>query len=116
MFIGDLGNLVSSYDYKDNLFTQKIVDDTGINLEFIASSGADAVQRLNVLLSTGDYPDIIIRPPTGSTYYLTLSDIAFYAREGIFLPLDQLIPWAGYRFIGNPGVIIGPFLFLFVPY
>ena len=92
LFVGDIGNLVSSYDYKDNLFTKKIVDETGINLEFIASSGADSVERLNVLLSTGDYPDLIIRPSSGTTYYLTMSDMAFYAKEGIFIPLDQYDP------------------------
>ena len=91
MFIGDLGNLVSSYDYKDNLFTQKIVNETGINLEFISSSPADSVQRLNVLLSTGDYPDIIIRPNSG-TYAETLANITFYAKEGIYLALDEYDP------------------------
>ena len=92
MFVGDLGSLVSSYDYKDNKFTQKIVDETGINLQIIASSGADAVQRLNVLLSTGDYPDLIIRPLSGSSYALTMADLAFYAKEGIFISLDQYDP------------------------
>jgi putative aldouronate transport system substrate-binding protein len=85
VFIAGLDNLVSSYDYKDNVFTRKIVDDTGINLEFIASSGADASQRLNVLLNTGDYPDLIM-------YGLSMADMAFYAREGIFVPLDSYAP------------------------
>jgi len=88
MFIGDLSNLVSSYDYKDNLFTQKIVDETGINLTFIASSPADASQRLNVLLSAGDYPDIIIRNSPGGS----LADLVFYANEGIYTSLDQYNP------------------------
>lgn len=33
VFIAGLNERVSSYDYKDNLFTKKIVDETGINLE-----------------------------------------------------------------------------------
>jgi putative aldouronate transport system substrate-binding protein len=86
VFISGLDNLVSSYDYKDNVFTRRVVDETGINLEFIASSGADASQRLNVLLNTGDYPDLIIYGG------LSMADMAFYAKEGIFIPLDSYAP------------------------
>ncbi|MDR1636571.1 MAG: extracellular solute-binding protein [Treponema sp.] len=89
-FIVGLNNLVSSYDYKDNVFTRRVVDETGINLEFIASSGADAPQRLNVLLNTGDYPDLIIDGSGNSR--LSIADLAFYGKEGIFLALDQYDP------------------------
>jgi len=85
MFISGLGNLISSYDYKDNVFTRRIVDETGINLEFLSSSGADASARLNVLLNTGDYPDLI-------RHTLNMADMVFYANEGIFIPLDQYNP------------------------
>jgi putative aldouronate transport system substrate-binding protein len=77
-FIGGLNNWVTSFDYKDNLFTKRIVDETGIKLEFIAASGADATQKRNVLLSSGDYPDI----------FFGGLDISYYAPQGIIIPLD----------------------------
>jgi putative aldouronate transport system substrate-binding protein len=68
VFIAGLNERVSSYDYKDNLFTKKIVDETGINLEIIASSFADAPERLNVMLNTGDYPDLIMYSLSGNLF------------------------------------------------
>jgi putative aldouronate transport system substrate-binding protein len=90
VFIAGLDNLVSSYDYKDNAFTRRIVDETGINLEFIASSSADAPQRLNVLLNTGDYPDLIMDGSHSTR--LSIADLAFYGKEGIFAALDPYDP------------------------
>jgi putative aldouronate transport system substrate-binding protein len=83
MFIGGLDESVTSFDYKDNLFTKRIVDETGIKLDIIAASKTDAVQKRNVLLSTGDYPDIILGWDL---------DLAYYANQGILIPLDQYDP------------------------
>ena len=91
VFIGDLNNLVSSYDYKDNLFTQKITDETGINLEIVATTGASASERLNVLLNTGDYTDLIIKN-YASSQVLTMAEMVYYASEGIYISLDEYDP------------------------
>ena len=77
---------LTSYDYKDNLFTKKIVDETGINLQVTSSTnGPDAIEKLNLMLSTGDYPDIVF------SSYVNL-DMDYYAQQGVFIPLDNLDP------------------------
>jgi putative aldouronate transport system substrate-binding protein len=80
VFIRGLTDTVTSFDYKDNLFTKKVVDETGINLEFIASNSADANQKRNILLSSGDYPDLIMDWGW---------DMPYYASQGILVPLDD---------------------------
>jgi putative aldouronate transport system substrate-binding protein len=83
IFLGGLDNFVTSFEYEDNLFTKKLVDDTGIKLNIISSSGADATQKRNVLLSSGDYPDIFLggQPPR--------EFMTYYAAQGAFIPLDD---------------------------
>jgi putative aldouronate transport system substrate-binding protein len=85
LFLGGTGNLVTTFDYPTNAFTKRIVDETGIKLDIIGVSDTDYKPRLNVLLASGDYPDLII-----SRYSdVTLNDLVYYGNEGIFLPLDQ---------------------------
>jgi putative aldouronate transport system substrate-binding protein len=86
MFIGGLTQNITSYDYKDNAYTKLIVDTTGVNLEFIATTGADKVARLNVLLSSGDYPDIIVNRD------FSYNDVNYWASQGIFISLDDYNP------------------------
>ncbi len=47
-------------DYKENEFTYWLEDLTGINLEFDVPAQADAQQKLNLMLASGDLPDVII--------------------------------------------------------
>ncbi|GHU15894.1 hypothetical protein FACS1894163_04170 [Spirochaetia bacterium] len=79
MIVGAIGPTVSSLAYKDNAFTKRIMDETGIELEIIATTSADYNERINVLLNTGDYPDILMGVP----------DMDYYASQGIIIPLDQ---------------------------
>jgi putative aldouronate transport system substrate-binding protein len=93
MFIpGGYAEKVSSLEYKDNAFTKKVVDETGIQLQITATSGADAQERLNIMLNTGDYPDIVFA-------YGGNVDMDFYAQQGIFIPLDEYDPlsWPGIK-------------------
>ncbi|MDR2184247.1 MAG: extracellular solute-binding protein [Treponema sp.] len=83
VFAGGLSQWVTSFDYKDNIFTKQVVDETGIKLEFVTATTADAAQKRNILLSSGDYPDIFIGGGV---------DIAYYASQGILLPLDAYEP------------------------
>ncbi|MDR0450782.1 MAG: extracellular solute-binding protein [Treponema sp.] len=83
VFAGGLSQWVTSFDYRDNIFTRKVVDETGIKLDFVAATSADAAQKRNVLLSSGDYPDIFIGGGV---------DITYYASQGILLPLDGYDP------------------------
>jgi putative aldouronate transport system substrate-binding protein len=88
---GGIGNSVSSFDYSQNSFTKRVADETGIKLEFTTSSGADAVERRNMLLSTGTYPDIML----GN---MSLDDLNYYAGQGIVIPLD------GYGIMSYPNI------------
>jgi putative aldouronate transport system substrate-binding protein len=80
---GGIGQYRTSYDYADNTLTKRIVDETGINLQITSMSGADSAQRLNVMLNSGDYPDIIF----GKNF--SVSELTYYGAQGILLPLDK---------------------------
>jgi putative aldouronate transport system substrate-binding protein len=92
VFIGQLDNYVTSYDYAENVFTKKLVDETGIKLNIIGASTADASQKRNVLLSSGDYPDIFLggTPPRDFMTY--------YAQQGVFISLND------YHFMEYPRI------------
>jgi putative aldouronate transport system substrate-binding protein len=86
MFIGgSVGDVVSSLAYEDNTFTKRVVDETGVKLDIIWANNADTNERLNLLLSTGNYPDVICANRT-------LNDMNYYASQGIFIPLDEYDP------------------------
>jgi putative aldouronate transport system substrate-binding protein len=76
---------LTSFDVKDNLFTQRIVKDTGLNLVVTASTAADAQEKLNIMLNTGDYPDMI-------NPYRANADMEYYAKQGVFIALDPYAP------------------------
>jgi putative aldouronate transport system substrate-binding protein len=82
---GAYTNTLTSLEYKDNAFTKKIVDETGINLIVTSTTAGDASERLSIMLNTGDYPDIIFS-------HYTAVDMDYYAKQGVFIPLDSLDP------------------------
>jgi putative aldouronate transport system substrate-binding protein len=84
VFAGNAGTAaVTSHAYADNAFTRKVVDETKVKLDFISTTGADANERLNVMLSTGTYPDIIL-------YTIgNRNDWMYYANQGIFVDLNK---------------------------
>ena len=45
-----------------------------------------------MMLNTGDYPDLILYSLSGNLFRLTMSDMAYWANEGIFIPLDKYDP------------------------
>lgn len=57
---------------------------TGVNVEFVEATSIDAKQKLNVMMTGGDYTDVLL---TG----ISLPEIALYAQQGIFMPLNDLI-------------------------
>jgi putative aldouronate transport system substrate-binding protein len=79
--VGDYG-MLTSFDYKDNTYTKKIVDDTGVNLNFIGVSTLEKNERMSIMLNSGDYPDLIINN-------ISLNDLLYYAQQKIFIPLDD---------------------------
>ncbi|MDR3333571.1 MAG: extracellular solute-binding protein [Treponema sp.] len=83
VYVGEAtNNEVTSFDPKDNIFTAKVIKDTGINLEII--TGEDS-SGLSVLLNTGNYPDVIISS-------MSYNDLLYYAGQGILRPLDEFNP------------------------
>jgi putative aldouronate transport system substrate-binding protein len=81
---GATDNVVTSYDVKDNLFTQKIAKETGINLEVISET-TGTTDQLSVLLNSGNYPEVINKA-------MTYDNMLYYAAQGIFIPLDEYDP------------------------
>lgn len=83
VFIAGLGNSVTSFSYNDNTFTKRIVDTTGIKLDFIAVSPADARTRLNAMLASSDYPDLLMKQD------LSVGDLSYWGSQGVFQSLDN---------------------------
>lgn len=73
-------------DYKNNKMTEYIEELTNINLEFDVVNESEAEERLNLALSTGTYPDIIMLPQMSAA----LQNL--YGSQGILLPIDEYIP------------------------
>ncbi len=70
-------------DFATNDFTKYLEELTGIKMEFMTGSRQEWKEKLNALLSSGEYPDII---------FGVSPDLAKYgAGEGIIIPLDDYL-------------------------
>jgi len=76
---------VTSYNSDKNLFTRYLEDLTGVDLEFTNSVQADFRQKLNVMMISGEYTDVIL-----SAFYGP-SELLLYGQQGLFIPLNDLI-------------------------
>lgn len=73
-------------DLKENVVYQDLLEYTNIDIDLVTAPGADAGEKLNLLLAGGDYPDVIMGVS------LNLQDMEKYGvEEGILLPLNDLI-------------------------
>lgn len=72
-------------DFDNNEMTKKLEEMTNINFEFEVVNSAEAEQRLNLALSTGTYPDLILLP------HLSAALQNLYGTQGMLLPMDELI-------------------------
>lgn len=73
---------ITSFNYNDNLFTREVTDRTGIQFDFITVPSTDYATRRNLLLASGDYPDVI-------NVGFNFNDMAYWASEGVIVPLDD---------------------------
>lgn len=74
-------------DLKDNVVFQDLEKATNIEFELITVPSEDAVEKLNLMLASGDYPDIIM-----GTSLMTNQDMERYGvQEKILIPLNDLI-------------------------
>jgi len=75
---------VDSYDMDDNKFTQWLTEQTGIDLTFVVAPEQSAIEKLNVLLASGDYPDII-------SVNIDRVQAKVLGEQGIYLRLNDYI-------------------------
>lgn len=80
-------------DLRTNAYVIWLEEQTGVTIEWVESSKVDAVNKLSVMLNTGNYPDIIFGAGGAG---LSTQNIYRYGQQGIFLPLNDLIDDYGY--------------------
>ncbi len=77
-------------DYDDNAFTRWLEEKTNVHVQWDLVPEEDMQSKLNVMLSSGDIPDIIF----GS---VNPSQLLLYGSQGIFVRLNELIAEHGPR-------------------
>lgn len=75
-------------DFDTNEFTKWFEDQTNVHVEWIVAPSNEANEKLNLLLSSGDLPDVILLD-------LTPAQQRLYGEQGILLPLNDLIEQHG---------------------
>lgn len=71
-------------DYDDNAFTRWLEEQTNIHVQWDLVPEDDVQSKLNVMLASGDIPDIIFGA-------VNPSQLLLYGSQGVFLPLNDLI-------------------------
>lgn len=78
-------------DFNTNAFTKWYEEQTNVQVEWvIVPAGDEGLQKLNLMLSSGDLPDVIM-----GFYNITPALMQVYGQQGIFLPLNDLIEQYG---------------------
>lgn len=78
-----------SLDYTKNYAANYFTEKTGVHFDFKVVSSADANTKKNLMLSSGDYPDIFL---TGWQSIFTRNDIMQYGvKDKILIPLNKYI-------------------------
>ncbi|MCR8632257.1 extracellular solute-binding protein [Paenibacillus radicis (ex Xue et al. 2023)] len=73
-------------DFPTSSATKWVEDQTNVHVEWqVAPEGAEAQAKLNVVLASGDYPDVIMNFGVSNTQQLS------NGKQGIFIPLNKLI-------------------------
>lgn len=73
------------YSYSGNEFTRLVAEATNVHFEWTVAPAAEATTRLNLLMASRDYPEILMGVP------ISMSQLGLYAAEGIVPPIDELI-------------------------
>lgn len=77
--------LNGEYDLADNLTMQTTLEEAGLKFDFTSVMGADLAEKRNLLLASGDYPEIFMKSG------FSMTDLNKYGSQGLFLPLEDLI-------------------------
>ena len=87
-------------DFPTNGFTKWYSEKTGVNLEFEIAPPGTEQEKLNLVLASGDLPDLIVG------FGIDPSTQAIYGPQGVFLPLNDMIEEYGVEikkvFEGSP--------------
>lgn len=76
-------------DWEQNRFVKQIEEKSNIKMEIISTPLSDALQKRNLMLASGDYPDLIL---TDWPTVFTKSDVMQYGvKEGVLLPITDFI-------------------------
>ena len=73
------------YDLKDNITMQTVLENANLQFDFQSVMGADLQEKRNLVLASGEYPDMFFKCGFAST------DLDKYGKQGLFLPLEDLI-------------------------
>ena len=76
---------IQSYETQDNAFTKWIEDKTGLDLDWQVVPLADRQTKLNLFMTGGTYPDVIL------DHYWSPSEQLLYGEQGAIIPLQDLI-------------------------
>ena len=79
-------------DFNTNAFTAWYEEKTNVHVEWIIlpAESSEGLAKLNLMLSSGDYPDVIM-----GFGGISPAQMQVYGQQGIFLPLNDLIDKAG---------------------
>ncbi|MBV7329213.1 extracellular solute-binding protein [Chloroflexi bacterium TSY] len=87
-------------DFETNYFTNWYEERTGVRIEFDIAPPGTEQEKLNLVLASGDLPDIIVG------FGVNASTQSIYGAQGVFLPLNDLIEEKGVHihdvFEGSP--------------
>jgi putative aldouronate transport system substrate-binding protein len=72
-------------DFRTNELTKWLEEKTNIHIEWDVANEKAALDKLNLVLGSGDYPDVILGFDVSNTQQL------IYGSQGVFVPLNKLI-------------------------
>ncbi|ULL15881.1 extracellular solute-binding protein [Paenibacillus sp. H1-7] len=72
-------------DFATNEFTKWLEQKTNVHIEWEVAPEKSATEKLNLVLSSGDYPDVIMG------FGVSPTQMMIYGSQGVFLPLNDLI-------------------------
>lgn len=73
------------YTLDTNLAMQTAMKNANINITFDSVAPIDLVEKRNLILASGEYPDMLFKAQLGG------NDLAKYGAQGILIPLEDLI-------------------------
>jgi putative aldouronate transport system substrate-binding protein len=77
-------------DYANNDFTRWFEDNTNIHLEFVVAPDGEQKEKYNLMLASGDYPDLNL-----NVWLLSRDEVNVYGKQGIIIPINDMIEQYG---------------------